>query len=156
MQRACLALHLVMHRLLKPAAATILPLVALGLAGCGSEYPVAPVSGEITLNGAPLAGARVGFEPMREGDDLEAGPGSYGVTDEQGRYQLTALDGRPGAVVGNHRVWVRTYQAREGPHGQIIPVTPERVPKRYNIQTELTFEVPPGGSDEADFALSSP
>lgn len=116
---------------------------------------MAPVSGRITLDGQPLEAARVGFEPVREGERLDAGPGSYGVTDADGHYRLTTIDGRTGAVVGMHRVWVRTFQAEEGPNGQIVPIRPERVPKRYNVETELNVEVPPEGNDSADFDLTT-
>ena len=51
--------------------------------GCGSEFDLAPVSGIVPLNGTPVVGARVVFEPSRTGEEaLLAGPGSYGVTGE--------------------------------------------------------------------------
>lgn len=88
----------------------------------------------------------MGFEPVREGERIDAGPGSYGVTDADGRYRLTTIDGRSGAVVGMHRVWVRTFQAEEGPNGPIVPIRPERVPKHDNVETGLVFEVSQGGN----------
>jgi len=128
--------------------------LVLATAGCGGrQYPLAPVSGRVTLDQVPLADARVGFEPIRQGDQLNAGPGSYGTTDTEGRYRLVSLDGAEGAVVGRHRVWIRTYRAVEGPDGSIVTKTPERVPPRYNSQTELTFTVQPEGTDGADFDL---
>ncbi len=128
----------------------------LACAGCGGEsFPVAPVSGTVTLNGKPLAGARVGFEPKRSGEDAAAGPGSYGTTHEQGRFRLVSLDDRPGAVIGTHRVWIRTFKGKEGPNGIIETVVEEKVPARYNSQTELTFDVPAEGTDTADLALTS-
>ena len=128
--------------------------LVLAAAGCGAEtYPLAPVSGRVTLDKVPLADARVGFEPIRQGDGINAGPGSYGSTDAEGRYRLISLEGDEGAVVGPHRVWVRTYRAVEGPNGSIVTRTPERVPARYNSQTELTFTVRPEGTGGADFDL---
>ena len=126
-------------------------------AGCGGErYALAPVSGRVTLDGVPLADARVGFEPIRQGDQLAAGPGSYATTDAEGRYRLVSLDGGEGAVVGRHRVWIRTYRGVEGPNGSIVTKNPERVPPRYNSQTELTFTVKPEGTGGADFDLTTP
>ena len=134
----------------------LIVLVLLGTAGCGGQpYPLAPVSGRVTLDSVPLADARVGFEPIRQGDQLDAGPGSYATTDAEGRYRLVSLEGGEGAVVGRHRVWIRTYRGVEGPNGSIVTKTPERVPPRYNAQTELTFTVQPKGSDEADFDLTT-
>ena len=129
-------------------------LLVLAAAGCGGEtYPLAPVSGRVTLDSVPLPNARVGFEPIRQGDRVNAGPGSYGTTDAEGRYRLVSLGGDEGAVVGRHRVGVRTYRAVEGPNGSIVTQTPERVPARYNSQTELTFTVQPEGTGGADFEL---
>jgi hypothetical protein len=130
--------------------------LAVAAAGCGGEsYPRAPVSGTVELDGEPLAGAQVGFEPLRAGDALNAGPGSYATTDQQGHYRLEALDRMTGAVVGKHRVWIRTFRAKEGPNGTIITVVPERLPARYNSQTELEFTVPAEGTDRANFDLTS-
>jgi hypothetical protein len=137
-----------------------MPLVliaAVAVVGCGGEsYPLAPVSGRITLNDVALENARVGFEPVRQGEDLNAGPGSYGTTDAEGRYRLVSLDGQEGAVIGPHRVWVRTFRAEEGPNGSIVTKTPERLPARYHTPTELTFTVPPEGTEAADFSLQAP
>ena len=136
---------------------SLVVVAGLSAAGCGGEsYPLASVSGRITLNEVPLENARVGFEPVRQGDDLNAGPGSYGTTDAEGRYRLVSLDGQEGAVIGPHRVWVRTFRAEEGPNGSIVTKTPERLPMRYHTPTELTFTVPAEGTDAADFTLQAP
>ena len=130
--------------------------VLLFAAGCGGErYPVAPVSGIVTLDGMPLAEARIGFEPRRQGDNPNAGPGSYAKTDAQGRYELQTLDGQTGAVVTTHDVWIRTQVSPANRSGEIIESTPERVPARYNEASILTFEVTPTGTDQANFALES-
>jgi hypothetical protein len=133
----------------------LVPLLALLAAGCGEKFPLAPVAGTVTLDGRPLAGARVGFEPVRAGADPEAGPGSYATTGADGRFTLTALTGRKGAVVGRHRVWVRTMRAKAGAGGGLAVSARERLPKRYNDETELEFVVPPGGTEAALFELKS-
>jgi hypothetical protein len=67
-----------------------------------------------------------------------------------------------GALVGKHRVQITTgvseslAQEYTGPteDGSPPPNFPKdyrRVPERYNDKSELTFEVPPGGTDQADF-----
>lgn len=127
----------------------------LGVAGCGGErFPVAPVSGTVTLDGKPLADARIGFEPRRIGDKPNAGPGSYAKTDAQGRYELTTLTGESGAVVTTHDVWIRTHVAPADRSGAIIPASSEKVPAKYNDASILTFDVPSEGTDAADFRLS--
>ncbi len=133
---------------------------ALGLSlllfgGCGgSAYPLAGVSGVVTLDGKPLAGARVAFQPRREGEGLDSGPGSYGTTDAQGRYTLHTIDGAHGAVVATHEVNISTYVGEADPTTD-TPKTlaPERVPTRYQEPDALTFTVPPEGTTAADFHL---
>ena len=126
------------------------------LTGCGGEYyEVAPVSGTITLDGQPLPNARIGFEPRRQGDTPNAGPGSYAKTDSAGRFALETLDGRSGAVVTTHDVWIRTLVAPADRSGETIEAAPEKVPARYNDATTLTFSVETGGTDQANFDLLS-
>lgn len=126
----------------------------LAFTGCGGEhYPVAPVSGRVTLDGKPLADARIGFEPRRQGNNPNAGPGSYAKTDADGRYELKTLAGQSGAVVNTHDVWIRTHVAPANRSGEIIDSTPERVPAKYNDASILTFEVTPDGTDQANFEL---
>jgi hypothetical protein len=42
------------------------------------------------------------------------------------------------------------------PDGEVGPPRVETIPLRYNDQTVLTFNVPPGGTDQANFQLKSP
>lgn len=125
------------------------------LAGCsGNPYEIAPVSGRITLDGDPVAKAIVSFEPVGEGDKLRLGPGSFGVTDAEGRYTLETVDRRSGAVVGEHRVTISTFRAAPD-RSKMEVVRKEEIPARYNDESELTFVVPPEGSENADFELVS-
>ena len=130
--------------------------LVLGL-GCGSGK-FAPVSGTVTMNGQPLAGALVIFSPIAKEGSIDAGPGSSGKTNDKGEYTLTSDTGRTGALVGKHRVSVSLMNPGTGESddrrrpGQLV----NQVPVRYNGKTELTYEVPAGGTDKADFALKSP
>jgi hypothetical protein len=128
----------------------------LGL-GCGSGK-FAPVSGTVTMNGKPLAGATVIFSPIAKEGSIDAGPGSSGKTNEKGEYTLTSDTGRPGAGVGKHRVSVSLMGPSTGTGDERRrPGTPvNQVPVRYNGKTELTYEVPAGGTGKADFTLTSP
>jgi hypothetical protein len=130
--------------------------LVLGL-GCGSgKY--APVSGTVTMNGKPLAGALVIFSPVAKEGTIDAGIGSSGKTNDKGEYTLTSDTGRPGALVGKHRVSVSLMGAGGGESddrrrpGQLV----NQVPVRYNGKTELTYDVPADGTAKADFALKSP
>jgi hypothetical protein len=125
--------------------------------GCGSGK-FAPVSGTVTMNGKPLAGATVIFSPIAKEGSIDAGPGSSGKTNEKGEYTLTSDTGRTGAVVGKHRVSVSLMGPSTGTGDERRrPGTPvNQVPVRYNGKTELTYEVPAGGTGKADFTLKSP
>lgn len=107
------------------------------LTGCGGQR-FGEVSGKVTLDGEPLAGATVEFSPV-------GGSPAYGVTDEQGRYKLDFSSDQNGAPVGQHRVRITSFN--EGK-----PRIKERVPLKYNRQSKLTRDVA-GGKQEFNFDL---
>jgi hypothetical protein len=132
-------------------------LVGMGmliLAGCGGGYQVATVSGQVTMNGQPLAGAQVTFQPLGSGSE-DPGPGSSGITDDQGRYTLKLLtSNKPGAVVGKHRVMIFTYRPSQSKAEGAVE--PETIPPRFNLDSKVFFTVPPEGTQTADFLLVTP
>jgi hypothetical protein len=130
------------------------PLLLLALAGCGSSQ-FAPVSGTVTLDGKPIPNASVNFQPA---DSKDSALASSGKTDANGRYKLrVVMNNASGAVRGRHRVSISTLQeedpTKDLPPGKQRPKDP--IPARYNTRTELTFDVPAGGTSSADFALTS-
>jgi hypothetical protein len=129
-------------------------------AGCGGTKN-APVSGKVTLNGQPLANAMVTFQPIAKEGSVEAGPGSSGTTDAEGRFSLKMATGASGAVVGKHRVMISQIVNKTDPSDDARPKRGgppqmEKLPARYNSESQETFDVPSGGTDKADFALKSP
>jgi hypothetical protein len=86
------------------------PWLALALAGslwtfsgCDrSGLNLAPVSGVVTVNGAPVEKAGVLFMP-------QSGPFASGTTDAEGKFTLATAN-RPGALVGEHRVAISKTQ----------------------------------------------
>jgi hypothetical protein len=132
--------------------------IVIGATGAGcSSSNIAPVSGRVTLDGKPLAGVHIGFQPIAKPGNMNPGGGSYAMTDSDGQYKLLLVEGeQPGAVVGKHRVEIT---ARSEVPANIDP--PKRpppkvfVPAKYSRNSELTFEVPPGGTAEANFELKS-
>ena len=147
-----------MNRSLLALASLLLAALSLG-SGCSSGG-VAPVSGRVTLDGQPLAGAHVSFQPQEGGGDSGsgAGSGSYGVTAADGTYVLRLAQGdRPGAVVGKHRVEINMRNESDDDsdrHGQ-PPRLAKVIPARYNLRTELSCDVPPSGKSDANFELQS-
>lgn len=138
----------------RPAAA-----VAIGcflLAGCnGPEYELAPVSGRVTMDGKPLAEVIVRFQPIAErSDQPNPGPGSFGTTDQDGRYRLrTIKPDAEGAVVGTHRVYLSSKPPPQDPADDRAPVFKEIIPSKWRDGSQ-TFTVPAGGTTQADFQLS--
>ncbi|HUT95177.1 MAG TPA: hypothetical protein VMY37_37335 [Thermoguttaceae bacterium] len=120
----------------------------LGVTGCFRRGPeLAPVTGTVTLDGEPLAGAQVEFKPMR-------GNPSYGTTDQLGRYELKYTKDKTGGVVGSHVVRITTQTTAVDPEtGSEIQV-PQGVPERYNERSQLIREVKPG-ENQIHFALTS-
>ncbi len=129
------------------------------ITGCNENgRALAPVSGLITLDGKPLSGGSIVCQPLAPPGSIIAGKGSGAYCDADGRFQLETLDGRPGAVVGEHRVRIygpRTQQAAvsDGDGGRAK--ARELVPKKYNHNTELTLTVPEEGTAEANFNLTT-
>src|SRR5262245_15247283 len=98
-------------------------LAAIALLGCGnSNMSVAPVSGTITLDGAPLKSASVTFQPK------DGGRPSFGVTNGQGRYVLEYSLKELGAKVGACTVKITTESRGDDSGGK---ASKELVPKRY-------------------------
>jgi hypothetical protein len=111
------------------------------------------------MNGQPLAGALVSFQPIAEGTVNAPAPGSTGRTNANGEYSLKSADGRTGAWVGKHRVSISlvTEQVGEGdarpPRGG-WPQT-DKVPPKYNRDSKEEYTVPSGGTDKANFELTA-
>ena len=132
---------------------TIRPVLIAVLAcltvGCNRSDRV-PVSGRITLDGQPLAGAFVSVQPTT---GMNPGAGAYGRTDADGVYELRSMiDDQLGTVVGPHQVSVTT-SIPEAPNSDRMSV--ERLPTRYHMKSQLSLTVPEGGTTAAHFDLTS-
>jgi len=85
-------------------------LVVVAFAGCGSSSNPAtyPVTGTVTFEGKPLAGANVGFSATDENTR-----GAIGVTDSEGKYSLTTFEQGDGAMAGTFKVTVSKFDGPE-------------------------------------------
>jgi hypothetical protein len=119
----------------------MLPGLVVMLAGCGGGGgpPLGTVSGFVSLDGEPLKEATVTFAPA-------SGRPSQGMTDGEGRFTLDYTPGRPGAVIGEHRVRISTEGYVQRPDGT-VEERKERVPAAYNARSTLTATVQAGGND---------
>jgi hypothetical protein len=140
--------------------------VRFGL-GCGGGPQYVGVSGVVTLNGKPYRGAVVNFQPTGTPQNPYPGRGSYGHTDENGRFTLVVDDKIAGAVVGKHRVRIATARGTPSPGWDPALGTPDGDPKgrpkpgidpippEWNTSSTKEFEVPPRGTDQANFDIVS-
>lgn len=124
----------------------IAPLIVFML-GCSHGPELAPVTGQVSMDGRPLDLAEISFEPAQ-------GRASHALTEKDGRYELRYTRDRMGGLVGSHTVRVKSLTELTGPNGQSI-VRPQLVPERYNTKTELHAEVERGKTNVIDFDLKS-
>jgi hypothetical protein len=119
--------------------------------GCGNDQAskTAPAGGIVTLRGKPLADVNVVFRPR-------SGAPATGLTDSEGRFELTTLD-QAGAVVGAHQV---TITPNQGPIDMPLPGQPPAKPKspvpaKYSRAetSALTAEVKAGEENQFTFNL---
>lgn len=108
--------------------------------GCGNatSASLGKVEGAVTVDGAPVAGLSVLFQPAE-------GRPSEGFTDDAGRYTLTYVQPNDGAVIGTHTVRIESPPGPEAVHN---------IPAKYNSKSELTAEVK-SGSNTHNFELTS-
>jgi hypothetical protein len=113
------------RRICVGAAARGVPLLLFFLAGCGPRVPpIVPAEGVVTLNGVPLAKAKVRFYPRFENSQEYI---AQGVTDDDGRFTLTCR-GKSGACAVDSIVTVTDEDVPEH-------LTPES--KRAELQAYL-------------------
>jgi hypothetical protein len=86
--------------LYRPGRLVGLTVLLVAAAGCNGRHAPVPVSGIVTLNGKPLAGATVTFHLV--GDDRE-GRLATGQTDKTGTFRLKTGSG-DGARPGEYKV----------------------------------------------------
>lgn len=126
---------------------------SLAAGGCGRQGvpPMAPVRGQATLDGTPLAKGIVMFHPDRT-KGLK-GRMAVAVIGPDGRFELSSFDPGDGAIVGPHAVAVvcetdppTMEQAKMSPP----PVIRSLIPTRYNLPdtSGLQFDVKPGKGNE--------
>ncbi|MCI0335122.1 MAG: carboxypeptidase-like regulatory domain-containing protein [Planctomycetes bacterium] len=145
--------------------------ILLLCAGCREGLPVAPVSGTITYRGEPLADANITTQPIAT-DSMNPGPGSFGRTDGQGRFELELV--KPaikGAIIGEHRVMISPAggdtthdQPQRSADGKSVYWTDDPLAHRKAVADlswpprfadgSLRLQVPPEGKADARFDLT--
>jgi len=142
---------------LRPIATIVAIAVMLAVAGCSSrpadEPPLGRVRGKVTMDGQPLAGVDIFFNP-------DKGRGSMATTDAEGRYDLCYINRTMGAKVGPHKVRIQPTdtpaeeRSAAGTSAGTAVSPPPKIPAKYNQRSTLTADVKPA-SNTIDFALES-
>lgn len=117
------------------------------LAGCSGGDPIpdlAEVTGTVTWNGEPLDGALISFTP-KQSDKQGRGKSSSGTTDAQGKFTLMYKEDLPGAIIGEHSVFITKNEGEEAGPGII--------PTKYNFDSTLTANVKADGPNDFTFDL---
>lgn len=130
-----------------PGALLVVACLVATTTGCGRRSDVGRVSGVVTLDGTPLAGALVTFQPTT------GGAPSHALTDATGRYDLQYSRSVAGARVGDHEVTITTLDKGNPDADPPRPPRPEQLPDHYNRRTTLTASVRPGATT-VDFQLT--
>jgi hypothetical protein len=124
-------------------------LITGACAGCEGGVKREPVKGKVTLEGRPLAEVHVIFYPADAGTTQTT---RYtGLTDDKGQFVMRDADRSEGVPAGKYRVTLTTAVAKPT-DTETTPLPPERVPAEHRNQQ---FEVPAGGTSEANFELKS-
>lgn len=127
------------------AVAVLFLLTVVGCTGQngGEGMPeLAKVTGTVTMDGAPLPNVTVTFTSPD-------GQSSFGLTDADGKYELTYRNNAKGAQVGENKVTIET--PLEAPPG---PGYKDPIPEQYNTKSTLTAMVKAGEDNTFDFKLT--
>ncbi|MBM4088948.1 MAG: carboxypeptidase regulatory-like domain-containing protein [Planctomycetes bacterium] len=148
---------------------------AIGIVvGCdkGPTESVAKAGGTVTMNGEPVASARVTFHPV-SGSRI-----SHGTTDAMGKFTLSTFGVNDGALIGKHKVTVSKvegadstpkvdvealrkggvsampgYADQMGVGGKKAEQPKQLIPEKYSDKEQSTFEVEVTATGTNDFPI---
>jgi hypothetical protein len=134
------------------AAWLLIAIVTLHLSGCTpydkwkeGRPKTYFTSGTVLLDGKPVAGVTVTFQPV---DEVIGKPG-WAVTDENGYFEVQTFDPGDGLTEGTHRVALKKAQMIDRATGKVVtevttdaPLKEEHLlPEKYNYFSASNFEV---------------
>src|SRR5947209_8260675 len=131
-----------------PTLAITIPALVLAapLGGCSSQPPA--VSGEVTLDGQPLADGAITYVPVDQQTpnvEVKIQDGKYSARVPVGRYKVRINAAK---APGERRI---KYDAPGPPP---VAAYAERIPERYNAKTELQTDIEPG-DNKRDWPVTS-
>ena len=116
--------------------------------GCSNQPEVAPVSGVVNLDGKPLPGGRIMFEPIALGKNKILGKAAIGQIQQDGSFVLTTYKEGDGALIGPHHpvVLENREEDKNSPRGPKIGVV---------RMTDTTLEVIEGNDNVFTIEMNS-
>ncbi len=130
----------------------LIGLTLVGMTGCFSDSSQSVVQGIITLDGKPLPGASVTFQPQPS----TPGQTARGRTDESGKYTLKVRN-KESVVPGEYRVEIKVVHEITNQEGMVVGEKEDpklKVARRFNDKTDLIADVQPGNENEFNFDVS--
>jgi hypothetical protein len=115
-----------------------IPLLAAALlAGCSNSATRYPVEGQVLAGTQPVAEAMVVFHPRFETPPGDPKP--LGITNSEGKFQLTSLQSNDGALPGDYRITIELRQERTSGE-ELVRDGPNLLPPRYARPDSTPFQ----------------
>jgi hypothetical protein len=124
----------------------LLALVGAALTGCGSRQST--VSGQVTLDGTPLASGTIAFVPA------DGATASAETLIKDGSYSLPMPPGSKRVQISATKVIGKRVVYEGDPNSPVIDNLEQIIPPQYNAATTLSFEAK-AGSARQNFSLTS-
>lgn len=128
--------------------------IVLGMVGCGAKSDLLEVSGEVSLDGAPLESGSIRFTLTDSEKTFAAEPsikdGLYTIPQEKGlppgtyHVMISAIDENSPMVT-----------IRDAAGNPLTRAPADLIPAEYNTESEKTVEVTPEGKNHFDFDIVS-
>lgn len=127
----------------------LLALLSSAVVGC-AESDTIKVTGTVTMDGKPVDNAEVMFLPA-------GGRMATGVTNSEGKFELSTNTAGDGAVPGDHKVTIVEHYAAGKPPPMTPGPLPTRFPPQYSdpLQTPFSAKVERGGKNDFQFDIKS-
>jgi hypothetical protein len=129
--------------MIKRCALLLSASIAVVAGGCGQGVappPLAALKGKVLVDGRPVPGLIVVYEPEASGATkaAQAGSTSVGRTDAEGNFELRYRGGeQKGAVPGTHVVRVIPIAGGGPAGGENADVVKNPIPPQYNTQSTI-------------------
>jgi hypothetical protein len=131
---------------------SVLPIALIAIAGCGGHDKwkegrpkTYPTSGTVQLDGQPVEGATLVFQPL---DEANGKPGTA-VTNSKGHFSAQTFDPGDGLTEGTHRVSISKTQMLDRATKQVVTevttdaplIEDHLLPQRYSDFRTSNLEV---------------